>query len=49
MAVGEFKGNSEVPRLQVQKLKILEEGKQELTTMWPLEVQHQLKYATVSP
>ena len=46
MAVGELVGNvSGVPELRTQKLKLMVDNQRELAAFWPLEVQHQLKYA----
>lgn len=45
MAIGEFTGNTDMPTLLTQKLKIMKENQQELAAFWPLEVQHQLKYS----
>ncbi|KAF6040707.1 hypothetical protein EB796_000989 [Bugula neritina] len=48
MAIGDLLENKDVPTLLTRKLKLLEKNKTELASLWPLEVQHQLKYAPLS-
>ncbi|XP_067932709.1 uncharacterized protein [Watersipora subatra] len=47
MAVGELISNDSLPVLLTHKLKVMESGREVLAALWPLEVQHQLKYAPV--
>ena len=45
MATGELLTNDDLPTLLTHKLQLLENRREELSALWPLEVQHQLKYA----